>query len=221
MRGLPLSAPKLQRFLRFAIAMPIADPRNRAISETRESNDALRFKGAMEVASNLRFRAAISQPKTPSFCGISGDLAPSTRKSLAIAIARFWCAKVYPDLLFLAFLDFLAFFFSRNSLRSFSKHSGGSEETDNPCFFGGFPCLSPPQKEQGKEDQATGRSPAKNIYFYVPFLSVTQRGGGATRGGVRKCEHTQTNADKRSSKFPMHSELICYRGAPCAGTIFL
>ena len=44
-------------------------------------------------ASDLRFRAAISEPKTPSFCGISGDLAPSTRKSLAIAIVRFWCAK--------------------------------------------------------------------------------------------------------------------------------
>ena len=43
-----LSAPKSQRFLRFAIAMPIADPRNRAISETRANNVALRFKGAME-----------------------------------------------------------------------------------------------------------------------------------------------------------------------------
>ena len=47
-----------------------------------------------KVASDLRFRAAISEPKTPSFCGISGDLAPSTRKSLAIAIVRFWCAKI-------------------------------------------------------------------------------------------------------------------------------
>ena len=46
-----------------------------------------------KVASDLRFRAAISEPKTPSFCGISGDLAPSTRKSLAIAIVRSWCAK--------------------------------------------------------------------------------------------------------------------------------
>ena len=46
-----------------------------------------------KVASDLRFRAAISEPKTPSFCGISGDLAPSTWKSLAIAIVRFWCAK--------------------------------------------------------------------------------------------------------------------------------
>ena len=27
-----------------------------------------------KVASDLRFRAAISEPKTPSFCGISGDL---------------------------------------------------------------------------------------------------------------------------------------------------
>ena len=31
-----LSAPKSQRFLRFAIATPIADPRNRTISETRQ-----------------------------------------------------------------------------------------------------------------------------------------------------------------------------------------
>ena len=46
-----------------------------------------------KVASDLRFRAAISEPKTPSFCGISGDLAPSTRKSLAIANVRFWCTK--------------------------------------------------------------------------------------------------------------------------------
>ena len=41
-----------------------------------------------KVASDLRFRAAISEPKTPSFCRISGDLAPSTRKSQAIAIVR-------------------------------------------------------------------------------------------------------------------------------------
>ena len=48
-----------------------------------------------KVASDLRFRAAISEPETPSFCGICGDLAPSTRKSLAIAIVRFWCAKPF------------------------------------------------------------------------------------------------------------------------------
>ena len=47
-----------------------------------------------KVASDLRFRAAISEPKTPFFCGISGDLAQSTRKSLAIAIVRFWCTKI-------------------------------------------------------------------------------------------------------------------------------
>ena len=47
-----------------------------------------------KVASDLRFRAAILEPKTPSCCRISSDLAPSTRKSLAIAIVRFWCAKV-------------------------------------------------------------------------------------------------------------------------------
>ena len=45
-------------------------------------------------ASDLRFRAAISEPETLPFCRISGDLAPSMRKSLAIAIVRFWCAKI-------------------------------------------------------------------------------------------------------------------------------
>ena len=43
-----LSAPKSQRLLRFALAMPIADLEIAAISETRENNAALRFKGAME-----------------------------------------------------------------------------------------------------------------------------------------------------------------------------
>ena len=43
-----------------------------------------------KVASDLRFQAAISEPEAASFCGISGDLAPSRRKSLAIAIVRFW-----------------------------------------------------------------------------------------------------------------------------------
>ena len=47
-----------------------------------------------KVASDLRFWAASSEPKTPCFCGISGDLTPSMRKSLAIAIVRFWCAKM-------------------------------------------------------------------------------------------------------------------------------
>ena len=38
-----------------------------------------------KVASDLRFQAAISEPQTPSLCGNSGNLAPSTQKSLAIA----------------------------------------------------------------------------------------------------------------------------------------
>ena len=82
------------RFLRFAIAMLIADPRHRARFPRQEKvmlHCDLRVR--WKVASDWRFRAAISEPKTPSFCGISGDLAPSTRKSLAIAIVRFCCAK--------------------------------------------------------------------------------------------------------------------------------
>ena len=72
----PSRTPEIARFQRQLKAMLHCDLR-------------VRWK----VASDLRFRAAIFDPKTPSFCGISGDLAPSTQKSLAIAIVRFWCAK--------------------------------------------------------------------------------------------------------------------------------
>ena len=72
----PSQTPEIARFPRQETAMMHCDLR-------------VRWK----VASDLRFRAAISEPKTPSFCGISGDLALSTRKSLAIAIVRFWCAE--------------------------------------------------------------------------------------------------------------------------------
>ena len=53
----------------------------------------MRLRVRWKVASDLRFRVAISEAETRSFCGISGDLAPSKRKSLAIAIVRFWRAK--------------------------------------------------------------------------------------------------------------------------------
>ena len=72
----PSQTPEIARFPKQEKAMLHCDLR-------------LRWK----VASDLRFRAAISEPKTPCFCGISGDLAQSMRKSLAIATARFWCAK--------------------------------------------------------------------------------------------------------------------------------
>ena len=55
-----LSALKSQRFLRFAIAMPIVDPRNR---ETLHSYLRVRWK----VASDLRFRVAMSEPQNPFF----------------------------------------------------------------------------------------------------------------------------------------------------------
>ena len=46
-----------------------------------------------KVASDLRFRAAISEPKTPFFLRDFWRFGSSARKSLAIAIVRFWCAK--------------------------------------------------------------------------------------------------------------------------------
>ena len=44
------------------------------------------------------FELRFLRPKPLFFGGISGDLAPSTRKPLAIAIVRFWCAKVRAEL---------------------------------------------------------------------------------------------------------------------------
>ena len=74
--GCPSQTPEIARFPRQEKAVLHCDLRAR-----------------WKVASDLRLRAAISEPKTSSFCRISGDLSPSTRKSLAIAILRFWCAK--------------------------------------------------------------------------------------------------------------------------------
>ena len=91
---LELSAPKSQRFLRFLrLRCPSRTPEIAAISRQDKAMLHCDLRVRWKVASDLRFRAAISEPKSPSFCGIYGDLAPSTRKSLAIAIVRFWCAK--------------------------------------------------------------------------------------------------------------------------------
>ena len=72
----------------------MADLRNRSDFPRQEKAMLhCNFRVRWTVASDLRIRAAISESKTSSFYGISGDLALSTRKSLAIAIVRFWCAK--------------------------------------------------------------------------------------------------------------------------------
>ena len=78
--------------------MPIADPRNHS-RFLRQDKAMLHcdLRLRCKVASDLRFWAAISEPDTPLFCGISGDLAPSTRKSLAIAIVWFWFSKFRRD----------------------------------------------------------------------------------------------------------------------------
>ena len=95
-------APNSPKSLAHRNRSDFCDLRLRCPSQTPETARFARQETAMmhcdlrvrwKVASDLRFRAAISEPKTPSCCGISGDLAQSTRKSLAIAIVRFWCAK--------------------------------------------------------------------------------------------------------------------------------
>ena len=87
---------KSRRFLLFPFAIPIADPRNHLRLLSRDKamlHSKLRVR--WKVASDMRFRTAISESETPSFCGISGGfkLAPSMRKTLAIAILRFWCMR--------------------------------------------------------------------------------------------------------------------------------
>ena len=99
-RGQGLSTPKSQRFLRLRCPSRTPEIARFPRQDTAMLHCDLRVR--WKVAGDLRYRAAISEPKTPSFCGISGDsfcgisgdLAQSTRKSLAIAIVRFWCAKV-------------------------------------------------------------------------------------------------------------------------------
>ena len=64
--------------------------------------------------------------------------------------------RLFPNLPILAFCDFLAFSFARNSLLFerfplLSQEFQGVGGEKNPCFFGGFPCFLP--KKQGKEDQ--------------------------------------------------------------------
>ena len=92
-----LSSLKSQRFLRFAIAIPIADPRN--CSDFRDKRKQCcttiqRCDGKSLAICDFGLR--LSPKPLNSFCGISGDLAPSTERSLAIAIVRFWCAKSRP-----------------------------------------------------------------------------------------------------------------------------
>ena len=102
LRDLMASDANLSRTLAHRNRSDFCDLRLRCPTRTPEIARFRRQEKAMlhcdlsvrwKVASDLRFRVAISAPKTSSFCGISGDLAPSTRKSLKIAIVRFWCPK--------------------------------------------------------------------------------------------------------------------------------
>ena len=74
-----------------------------------------------------------------------------------IAVSFKLKSQPFPDLPFLAFLDFLAFFVARNFLAFlsvfpfFPRDCRGSAQRKNPCFFGWCSLLFP--KKQGKEDQ--------------------------------------------------------------------
>ena len=91
----------------------------------------------MEVASDLRFRVAISEAETPSFYGVSGDLAPSTWNSLAIPIVRFWCAKRRVDIIAQLWVESLRRI-SPKRIRSFPLESSIEDPeimgNRNACF---------------------------------------------------------------------------------------
>ena len=197
-----------------------------------------------KVASDLRFRAAISEPKTPSFCGISGDLAPSTRKSLAIAIVRFWCAKAYvknsggppqkKNINNFAGLSWRLLYrvhcigsfensceFWWHSLGKSTKIYHNSHKRPKHPNYDGLLLVFPrnvirirmnsrnslyntPGKEVSKTILEMGGGQIVYVFLFLRGKRETHKQnsqchaeGGATKGGVSKCEQTQTNADKR------------------------
>ena len=94
--------------------------------------------------------------------GLSGGL-PSPKKNTRKCLNQ-KKRGVHPNLLFLAFWVFLAFFLFKEVLAIlsvfpfFPREFRGSASRRNPCLFGGFPCCFP--KRQGKEDQGIKFLPA-------------------------------------------------------------
>ena len=81
-------------FCDLRLRCPSRTPEIAAITETRESHAALRFKGAIGKSLAIcDFGLRFLSPKPLLSEGFLAIWAPSTRKSLAIAIVRFWCAK--------------------------------------------------------------------------------------------------------------------------------
>ena len=80
-----------------------------AFFSQKSTEKEIRVRMRRKVASDLRFLVAISDPKTPFLCGISGDLALSTRKS-ALRTLTLQSLLFSISLLFSLFRFFLAFF---------------------------------------------------------------------------------------------------------------
>ena len=123
----------------------------------------------------------ISRPKRKFFGGISHGCPADIR-----ADVRGQKFPHHPDLLFLAFLEFLAFFSCKEFLAFsgvfpfFPKDFGGSPAKKNPWFFGGFPCTI----ETGKKIRVSlGAQQNK-----VPFarMSLTRRRGRPWPEGSQK-----------------------------------
>ena len=139
-----LSAPKSQRLLPFAIAMPIADPEIASDFRDKTKKSCIAIKGRDEKSLAIcDFELRFPSPKYLQFCGISGDLAPLGGTAEIVSD----CAN-FPDPPILAFFNFLAFFVFRFSLLfcafflSFLRILGVPRREKplaflgiNPCFF--------------------------------------------------------------------------------------
>ena len=85
-----------------AIAMPIVDPRNRwRFLRDKRKECCIAMQGCEgKSLANCTISGCDFWAWDPFFCRIPCDLAPSTQKSLAIAVVWFWCAKPFWILLF-------------------------------------------------------------------------------------------------------------------------
>ena len=105
-----------------------------------------------------------------------------------------------PNLLFLAFLVFLACFLFKEFLAIlsvfpfFPKDFRGLAGRRNPCLFGGFPCCFP--KRQGKEDQ--GRGFSNNRFVLKPDVAIASEASILSKNSLaitdfhaKKTQHVQ------------------------------
>ena len=168
-----------------------------------------------KVASDLRFRAAISGPKTPSFCRIYGDLAPSTWESLGIAIVRFWCAKVKRGVFtFVSTSDF------QSEVGEVFGEIGGELPAKLGRRFSSFVCWGNRQKHFPTPPQISPSNFTARFWvvagptFYQPASTLSLRAVGPATVLSHKCDILSLLKDDqivRDSRLPVHCQNLTSR----------